>query len=188
MRQVQYEIHAFEIALNLHVPSLYSFSFFYALFKALQTLVILIQPNYTSESKSELHIKKNVAVIAEIRKNNKTIITTLNTTITWPTILITQLFNARIRNDYLVPKCKSILIEFLGIFSNYNLKYCRLSIFLLGCYEIVWIHNDMYYNIEFNLDSYADNVICLDVLYRHSFNQKVLTVHKQNLPFDLYVT
>ena len=81
----------------------------------MQTLVILIQPNYTSESKSELHIKKNVAVIAEIRKNNKTIIATLNTTISWPTILITQLFNARIRNDYLVPKCKSILIEFLGI-------------------------------------------------------------------------
>ena len=81
----------------------------------MQTLVILIQPNYTSESKSELHIKKNVAVIAEIRKNNKTIIATLNTTIAWPNILITQLFNARIRNDYLVPKCKSILIEFLGI-------------------------------------------------------------------------
>ena len=84
----------------------------------MQTLVyILLQPNYTSESKSELHIKKKVAVIAEIRKNNKTIITTLNTTITWPTILITQLFNTRIvyRNDFLVPKCKSIQMKYLGI-------------------------------------------------------------------------
>ena len=83
MSQVQEENNAFCIALNLNVPSLYAFSFFYPLFKALQTLVfILLQPNYTSESKSELHIKKKVAVIAEIRKNNKTIITTLNTTIT----------------------------------------------------------------------------------------------------------
>ena len=83
MNQVQEEINAFYIALNLKVPNLFPFSFFYALFKALQAyFYILLQPNYTSESKSELHIKKKVAVIAEIRKNNKTIITTLNTTIT----------------------------------------------------------------------------------------------------------
>ena len=82
MSEVQEATNAFNIGLNLHVSNLYPFSFFYALFKAFQTLVILIQPNYTSESKSELHIKKKVAVIAEIRKNNKTIITTLNTTIT----------------------------------------------------------------------------------------------------------
>ena len=151
----------------------------------MQTLVyILLQPNYTSESKSELHIKKKVAVIAEIRKNNKTIITTLNTTITWPTILITQLFNARIIciNDYLVPKCKSIQRNIWAFHSRY------FGIFLPGCCEIVWIHNDIYYNIEFEHASYAGNVICLDVLYRQSFNRKVLTVHKHKLPFEVYLT
>ena len=83
MSQVQEAINAFYIALNSSVPNVYPFSFFYALFEALQMLLLIVlQPNYTSESKSELHIIKKVAVIAEIRKSNKTMITALNTKIT----------------------------------------------------------------------------------------------------------
>ena len=83
MSQVQEEIHVLYIGLNMYVTILYPFSFFYALFIASNTLAfILLQPHHTSESKSELHIKKKVAVIAEIRNNNRTIITILNTTIT----------------------------------------------------------------------------------------------------------